>query len=136
MQIPPIEDFRQQDGMAYGPSWWVDPRGADFTLSIPDGDEWGEPHAPSYRIATSVLAELDEITGKAVEFLDRVVDFRKAGIAGEPYLIGVHCDARTEKVTIEMAWDTNIYAAWSVTFFWRDEPSPWRWPTGMGLRSR
>jgi hypothetical protein len=51
----------------------------------------------------------------------------------------VQCDTRAEKVTLSMSWETNIYAEWSVTFFWREreEGVPrWCWPTGFAFRNR
>lgn len=136
MQIPPIDGFRQEEGVVYDLPWSVDPQGASFTLTIPNADEGWEPHEPSYRMAANVLAELDTLTETSVEYLRRIVDFGRMGISGLPSsLLHVQVDARAETVTISMAWDADIYAEWMVTFFWR-EGMAHRWPNGMALRSR
>jgi hypothetical protein len=144
MQIPALDAFRKQSGPAYGLPWSVDPAGVDFTLTIPDGDpededgEW-RPHEPSYRLALLVLSELEPLKQKAVDYLAGIVDAGKAGMTGESYVHQVICDARAETVTIEIVWDVNVYAVWSVTFFWREreEGIPrWCWPNGMALRAQ
>ena len=139
MEIPPIEAFRQHDGTAYGPPFSVDPKGADFTLTIPEGDTMWEPHEASYRMAQLVLAELEALTKTAVHYLSGGIDFADWGITGEPYLNQVQCDARAEKITLSMSWETNIHNEWSVTFFWRereDDVPRWCWPTGFAFRNR
>jgi hypothetical protein len=136
MQLPPIDTFRQADGVAHGPPFSIDPEGCDFTLTIPEGDVMFEPHEPSYRMAMDVLDELDPLTEASVEYLRRIVDFGRMGISGPPSsLLHVQVDARAEKVTISMVWDADTYAEWMVTFFWRDGMAH-RWPNGMALRSR
>ena len=139
MEIPPLDRFRQQPGTAYGPPFSVDPQGAGFTLAIPEGDETWTPHEPSYRLALLVLPELEAMTANAVEHLGRFVDFARVGIAGEPYLNHVECDARASKVTLSMSWETDVYGEWSFTFPWqqRDDGVPrWPWPTGFAFRNR
>jgi hypothetical protein len=139
MRIPSIEEFRQREGTACGPPFWVDPGGADFTLTIPEGDTTWEPHEPSYRLALLVLGDLEALTKAAVDYLDGGIDFASYGIRGEPYLNHVECDARAETITLSMSWDADIYAEWSVTFFRRErEEGIPRWcrPTGFAFRSR
>jgi hypothetical protein len=139
MQIPALEDFQQHPGTAYGPSFWADPRGADFTLTIPEGDEMWTPHEPSYQLALRALPELEAMTAKAVDYLGRFVDFARVGIAGEPYLNQVACDARAERVTLSMSWDSDIYSEWSFTFTWQhrgDGVPRWPWPIGFAFRNR
>ncbi|HEU4557795.1 MAG TPA: hypothetical protein VFS20_08090 [Longimicrobium sp.] len=144
MQIPALDEFRQESGTPPAMPWWVDVNDADFMLSIPDSwpegeDGFGEPHEPSYRLALIVLPELESLKRKAVEYLAQIVDFGKMGIAGDPYLVHVNCDARKETVIVEMAWESDIYALWSVTFFWRERPEGtprWVWPKAMGFSTR
>lgn len=144
MLIPSLEEFKHQDGTPPAMPWWVDVKAADFTLTIPDSwpegeDDFGEPHEPSYRLALLVLPELESLTRQAVEYLARIVDFGKVGIMGDPYLVHVECDARKETVEVAMAWETDVYALWSVTFFWRERPDGtprWVWPKAMSFSSR
>lgn len=144
IQIPELEAFRHQDGVPPAQPWWADPAGADFTLLIPDAwpdgeDEFGEPHAPSYQLALRVLPELPSLTEQAVEYLGAIVDAEKVRIDGHPYLNEVMCDARNERVTLRMSWEHDVYALWTVHFFWRDhdDGSPRRvWPHGMEFRGR
>jgi hypothetical protein len=139
MEIPSLDSFRQQDGTAYGPPFSVDPAGADFTLTIPEGDETWTPHEPSYQLALRVLPELEAMTAKAVDYLGRFVDFARIGLAGEPWINQVECDARAGRVTLSLTWETDIHGEWSFTFPWRerDDGVPrWPWPTGFAFRSR
>jgi len=79
------------------------------------------------------------MTAKAVDYLGRFVDFARVGIAGEPWISQVECDARTGKVTLSLTWETDVYGEWSFTFSWqeRDDGVPrWPWPTGFAFRNR
>jgi hypothetical protein len=125
MLIPLIERFRQDAGR-YGATWSADPEGADLTLMLPDGEPvWEDggwdarPHEPSYQMALAVVQEVDGLKDEAVEFLARIVDFEKLAMEGEPFVIGIHCDARTGKVIVELEWTKELYCRFSVTFSWR-----------------
>jgi hypothetical protein len=144
MQIPAFEDFRKGSGPTYGRSWHVDPTGADFTLVIPDADvlledddAW-QPHEASYRMALRVLENLDGLKQKAAEYLAGVVDAARHGMHGEVNFNNVLCDARAERVTVSMVWETNIYAEWTVTFAWLEHGDgrlrEYR-PVGMAFRN-
>ena len=143
MQIPPIEQFRQNAGVPDNPAWWSDPEGAAFTLELPDGEAvwedggWeGRPHEASYQMAMQVLPEVESLKEKAVAFLARIVDFEKLALDGEPYVIGVHCDARTQKVDVELAWTEEAYVRFGVTFSWRmNHPQlpDFVWPNRMAF---
>lgn len=143
--IPPIEEFHHHDGgVAYGLPWSVDPKGADFTLTLPDGDpdeEQGEwlPHRGSYEMALRVLPELESLKHQALQFLGKIVDFGKLALDGEPYVSHVTCDARAERVTVELAWTDELYVRLGVTFFWRDrnlgQMPHWCWPVEMSFRN-
>ena len=129
MQIPPIEQFREDIAREYGHVWSVDPRGVDFTLMLPDGepvevDGWWEsrPHGPSYELAASVLPTVESLKDQAVAFLARIVNFDTLALNGEPYVNGVHCNARTQDVVIELGWTEDVYVRFSVTFRWRLHP--------------
>ncbi|HEX6042561.1 hypothetical protein [Longimicrobium sp.] len=129
MQIPLIEQFREFDSHEYGHVWGMDPEGADFTLMLPDGepvevDGWWEsrPHPPSYELALRVLPELERLKDKAVAFLARIVNFDTLALDGEPYVSGLHCNARTDKVVVELGWTEETYVVFSVTFSWRPHP--------------
>jgi hypothetical protein len=126
MQIPPIEEFRQDDRASYSTTWKADPEGADFTLMLPDGQPvWEDggwdarPHEPSYQMALVVVQEADALKDEAVEFLAGIVNFEKLAMKGEPFVIGIHCDARTSKVIVELEWTKELYCRFSVTFSWR-----------------
>ena len=126
MQIPPIEKFRQDDRASYSTTWEADPQDADFTLMLPDGEPvWEDggwdarPHEPSYQMALVVVPEVDALKQESLEFLARIVDFEKLAMQGEPFVIGIHCDARTQKVIVELEWAKELYCRFSVTFSWR-----------------
>lgn len=106
--------------------WAADPQGADFTLMLPDGEPvwedggWdAQPHEPSYQMAHVVVEEVDALKREAVAYLDGIVDFGKLAMKGEPFVIGIHCDARTQKVIVELEWTEEMYCSFSVTFSWR-----------------
>lgn len=129
MQIPPIEQFREDNSYEYGHIWFVDPEGVNFTLMLPDGepvevDGWWEsrPHGPSYELALRVLPELELLKDKAVAFLARIVNFDALALDGEPYVNGVHCNAAHDKVIVELGWTDEVYVRFSVTFSWRPHP--------------
>lgn len=129
MQIPSIEQFREDNSHQYGHVWWADPQGAELTLMLPDGepvevDGWWEsrPHPPSYELAMRVLPELELLKDKAVAFLARIVNFDTLALDGEPYVAAVHCNAHTEKVIVELGWTDETYVRFSVTFSWRAHP--------------
>jgi hypothetical protein len=129
MQIPPIENFREEHFAEYGNAWWADPDGADFTLMIPDGEpvpvegDWdGRPHEASFQLAIQVLDDLDAMREHAVAFLARIVRFDALGLDGEPYVSGVHCNARTDTVVIELGWTNEAYVRFSVSFRWSVHP--------------
>ena len=143
--IPPLDDFKQQEGIGDGRPWWADPADADFTITLPDddaaweSDDWPRPHAPSYEMAKRILPELPAMLEKAVEYLKSIVDPARGWIAGEPNLSHLICDARSETVTLELWFEADIYALWSVTFFWRERDgdiADWCWSRAMALRSR
>ncbi len=136
MEIPTLDSFHPHPGTAHGPSWWVDPAGAEFTLTIPGGDTAGEPHEPSYRLALVVLAELEALTRTAVEYLARGIDFADWRMTGEPELNTIECDARAETVTLWMSWESKFHGEWSVTFYWRERDGVPRccWPQGFAFR--
>jgi hypothetical protein len=140
MQIPAADTFRLEPGPAYGPWWFANPPEASFTLRLPPGEIYDffeddpAPHEPSYALAAVVLGRLGELTTRAVEYLDGVVERARKGMRGEPYLISVECDARAGRVTLEMAWEADVYSAWSVTFAWADEARVH--PVAMGYRVR
>ena len=142
--IPPIEEFHHQSGVAYGLPWSVDPQGAEFTLTLPDGDpeeENGEwlPHRGSYEMALRVLPELGSLKERALHFLGRIVDFEKLSLDGDPYVTHVFCDARAERVTVELGWTDELSVRLGVTFFWRtrtlDQMPDWCWPIEMSFRN-
>jgi hypothetical protein len=126
MQIPPIEKFRQDPGSRYGPTWEADQEGASFTLMLPDGEPaWEDggwdarPHEPSYRMALAVAPEADALKEEALAFLTRIVNFEALQMEGEPFVIGIHCNAKTQKVIVELEWTREFYCTFSVTFSWR-----------------
>ncbi len=126
MQIPPIETFRQDTSSRYGTTWGADPEGASFTLMLPDGEPvweeggWeGRPHEPSYRMALAVVAEIDALKDEALAFLQRIVNFEALRMEGEPFVIGIHCNAEAQKVIVELEWTDEFYCTFSVTFSWR-----------------
>ena len=148
MQIPALDDFRRLPGPAYGRPWHANLPDADFTLLIPDGAEGGEapledddarrPHEASYRMALRVLENLDELKQKAAEYLAGVVDADRHGMHGEVNVNEVACDARVERVTVSLVWETNLYAEWTVTFAWRRHEAGGRRehrPVGMSFRN-
>jgi hypothetical protein len=129
MQIPPIERFREESSHEYGHVWWTDPEGAHFTLMLPDGEPVQEdggwesrPHEPSYQLAVRVLPEIESLKDAAVAFLARIVNFDTLALDGDPYVNAVHCNARTEKVIVELGWTEETYVRFSVTFNWRPHP--------------
>jgi hypothetical protein len=147
MQIPAFDAFRKERDVLYGRPWSIDPAGASFTLTIPDADVVFEdedddglrPDEPSYRMALRVLGQLDGFREKAAEYLARIVDARRFGMHGASYFNHVACDARAKTVTVAMAWETDIYSEWSVTFVWPEwesEASRGYHAIGMGYRSR
>lgn len=126
MQIPPIETFRQDTASLYGTTWDADPEGASFTLMLPDGEPvWDEggwdarPHEPSYQMALAVVPEIDAVKDEALAFLERIVNFEALRMEGEPFVIGIHCNANTQKVIVELEWTKEVYCRFSVTFSWR-----------------
>jgi hypothetical protein len=129
MPIPPIEQFHEVDSYEYGSVWHVDPQGVDFTLMLPhgapvheDGGWESRPHGPSYELAASVLPQVESLKDQAVAFLARIVNFDTLALNGEPYVSGVHCDARKQNVVIELGWTEDVYVRFSVTFRWRLHP--------------
>lgn len=139
MQIPPIEDFRRQSGPVHGPPWTADPAGSSVSLVLPDGgDEDGDgewrPHRASHALACAIAGELDALSAQAAESLRGMVDPASRRVAGAPSLVSVRCDAREGRVTLEMTFDADAYALWTVTFAVRDG-SPQRWPVAMGVRA-
>lgn len=129
MQIPPVEQFREYSSHEYGHVWSVDPEGVDFTLMLPDGEPVQEdggwesrPHQPSYELATRVLPEMESLKDAAVAFLARIVNFDTLALDGDPYVNAVHCDAKTDKVVVELGWTDETYVCFSVTFSWRPHP--------------
>lgn len=143
MQIPPIDRFKQENTTDHGLVWWANPEGADFTLTLPDGEtDWEEggearPHVPSYQFAARVLGEVGSLQQKALEFLARIVSFEKLALDGEPYVIGLHCDSDREEVVVELAWTEDVYVRFSVTFHWRlhhaQLPPDFVWPRRMSF---
>lgn len=126
MQIPPIEKFRLDPPGRYGPTWEANPEGASFTLMLPDGEpvwedgEWeARPHEPSYRMALAVVPEADALKGEALAFLERIVNFEALQMEGEPFVSGIHCNAKAQKVIVELEWTEEFYCTFSVTFSWR-----------------
>lgn len=146
MQIPAIERFRQDNHAQYGSTWEADPEGADFTLMLPDGEPvwedggWeGRPHEPSYQMALAVVPDVDALREEALAFLDGIVAFEKLGMRGDPFVIGIHCNARTQRVVVELEWTKELYCRFSVTFSWRmNHPQlpDHRTPTGMAFWGR
>ena len=129
MQIPPIERFREESSYEYGHVWYADPQGVDYTLMLPDGEPQMEdggwesrPHTPSYELASRVLPEVETLKEKAVAFLARIVNFDTLELEGEPYVSLIHCNAKTDKVILELGWTGETYVRFSVTFSWRPHP--------------
>jgi hypothetical protein len=126
MQIPPIEQFQLDPDGRYGPAWEADPEGASFTLTLADGEPvWEDggwdarPHEPSYHIALAVVPHVDALREEALVFLAGIVAFDKLAMEGEPFVIGIHCNARTQKVIVELEWTKEFHCRFSVTFSWR-----------------
>jgi hypothetical protein len=126
MQIPPLERFRQETGTRYGSVWEAEPEGATFTLMLPDGEpvweegDWeGRPDEASHRMALAVVPEADALREEALAFLARIVNFDALRLGGEPFVIGIHCDAGTQNVVVELEWTEEVYCRFSVTFAWR-----------------
>jgi hypothetical protein len=146
MQIPPIESFRQDSRTPNGKTWDADPEGAAFTLKLPDGEPvWEEggwdarPDEPSYQMALAVVPQADSLKDEALAFLAGIVDFGKLALEGEPFVIGILCDARTQRVIFEMEWTKELYCRFSVTFSWRmNHPQlpDHRSPVGMAFWAR
>lgn len=126
MQIPPIEKFRQDPASRYGPTWEADPEGASFTLMLPEGEPaWEDggwdarPHEPSYQMALAVVPHVDALKEEALAFLTEIVAFDKLKMQGEPFVIGIHCNSKTQYVIVELEWTKEVYCRLSVTFSWR-----------------
>lgn len=144
MQVPAFDAFRKLGGPAYGRPWHANLADPQLTVIIPDADvlvedddAW-QPHEESYRMALRVLEDLDGFKQKAAEYLASVVDARRHGMHGECNCSEVACDARAERVTLSLVWETNLYAEWTVTFEWREggdgNPRAYR-PVGMAFRN-
>lgn len=141
MQIPSIQKFRQETGSRYGTMWEADPEGASFTLMLPDGepvwedDGWdARPDEPSYRMALVVVPHADALQEEALAFLAGIVAFDKLGMQGEPFVIGIHCNAKTQTVIVELEWSEELYCRFSVTFSWRmNHPQLPDYRTAVGM---
>jgi hypothetical protein len=145
MQIPAIGEFRKEAGPVYGRPWSVDPAGAGFTLTIPpwqvlfDHEDDCQPDEPSYQLALQVIADLDVVRDKAVEYLAAIVDAGRWGMHGGTYFNHVACDAHARQVTVALSWENNVYAEWTVTFVVsvREGATAYEYhPFRMGYRSR
>lgn len=146
MRIPPIERFRREAETRYGPIWEAEPEGAAFTVMLPDGEpvwedgDWeGRPDEASYQMALAVVPEAGPLKEEALAFLGRIVNFEALALHGEPFVIGIHCDARTQNVVVELEWTEEVYSRFSVTFSWRmnhPQMPDGRTATGMAFWGR
>jgi hypothetical protein len=122
VQIPPLADFRKETELVYGNPWSVYLKEDGFSLTIPpwsillDDEEDCAPHEESYQLALQVIADLDVVRDKAVEYLAGVVDAKRWGMHGGTYFSHIVCDAWKKEVTVALSWENNIYAEWTVTF--------------------
>lgn len=123
MQIPPIGRFRQYTESRYGTVWMADPEGASYTLMIADGEPvWFEggwdarPDEASYQMALAVVPDADALQKEALVFLDGIVAFDKLKMGGEPFTIGIFCNAKTRNAIVELEWTDEVYCRFSVTF--------------------
>lgn len=145
MQKPAFHDFIKERGATYGRPWHVNLSSEDLTVTVPDGgllleddDAW-QPDEASYRMAMRALDDLDVLKRKAAAYLADVVDPHRHGMHGESFVNHLACDARTERVTVALTWETNIYAEYSVTFAWRegaDGGAPGYTALEMGFRNQ
>ncbi len=144
MQKPAFGDFLKESGTTYGRPWHANLADEGCTLTLPDGgvlledDAW-RPDEASYRMLLRVLDELEGLTRAAAGYLAAVVDPVRHGMQGTPYLNHLACDARAERVTLAMTWETKVYAEYSVTFAWRvgaDGGAPEYRPLAMGFRNQ
>lgn len=123
MQIPPLGKFRQDPESRYGIVWQADPEGASYTLMVPDGEPaWSEggwdarPDEASYQLALAVAPDADALQKEALAFLERIVAFDRLKMDGEPFIIGIVCDAKRQRAIVELEWTHDVYCRFSVTF--------------------
>ncbi len=126
MRIPTPDDFRQESGPVLLSPWYADLEGADCTLALPDGgepEEDGEwrPHRPSYQMAKDILPDLEWLRERALAFLDGILSLDGLKLDGEPFVIQLTCDARAQRVTVELEWTNELYLRFGVAFACRME---------------
>lgn len=123
MQIPLIDRFRQDPESRYGVVWQADPEGASYTLMIPDGEPvWAEggwdarPDEASYQMALAVAPDAEALQKEALAFLNGIVAFDTLKMDGQPFIIGIFCNAKTRQAIVELEWTDEVYCRFSVTF--------------------
>lgn len=135
MRIPTMDEFRREPGDDARLPWRASATagdGCDFDLYVPGEDDWPNeaPDEPSVRLAARVLPELPAIRAEAAAHVLGIVDPRRP-LHGEPQLVCLSCDARRERLIVEVSWETMPDALWYVELVLH--PTLGRRPSGMGV---